>query len=257
LYNNLPKTLFIGRSVVYLPTCHSTNDIAASLIGKPQIFEGTVVVTSNQTAGKGQRGNTWESEPFKNLTFSLILHPNFLKVSQQFNLNIVISLAVYDLLTIYLGEKVKIKWPNDIYVIDHGFQKKICGILIQNFIKKDSLEHSVAGVGINVNQVTFGEAKATSLNLISGQQFDLEELLRIFMEKAEKRYLLLKNEEIEPLKSEYFRVLLGFNQTRKFKSGKGEFEGKIIGIDDIGRLMIESDQEISKFSFKEVEFLNF
>jgi len=243
--------------VVYLPTCHSTNDIAASLIGKPQIFEGTVVVTSNQTAGKGQRGNIWESEPFKNLTFSLILHPNFLKVNQQFNLNIVISLAVYDLLTIYLREKVKIKWPNDIYVVESDFQKKICGILIQNFIKKDSLEHSVVGVGINVNQSSFGETKATSLSLISNQQFDLEDLLRTFMEKAEKRYLQLKNGEIEQLKSEYFNVLLGYNQLRKFKSEKGEFEGKIVGIDEIGRLMIDAGSEIGKFSFKEVEFINF
>ena len=253
MYNNPPKTLFIGKSVIYLPTCHSTNEIATSLTGKPEIFEGTVIISSIQTAGKGQRGNTWEAEPYKNLTFSLILKPNFLKVNQQFNLNIAISLAVYDLLTNYLGEKVKIKWPNDIYVESPGFSKKICGILIQNTIKKDSLENSIVGIGLNINQQSFAETKAISLLNISQKEHDLEIIFSQLMEKIEGRYLQLK-ESPDNLIREYLKVLYWYKQPHTFKASDF-FKGMIVGIDEIGRLKIETGGIIRHFNFKEVEFV--
>lgn len=255
MYNNLPNTLFIGRSVFYLPTCHSTNDIATSLAGKTDIFEGTVVVTSNQTAGKGQRGNTWEAEPYKNLTFSLILKPNFLKVTQQFNLNIAISLAVYDLLTRYLGEKVKIKWPNDIFYLNSSVSRKLCGILIQNVIRKDFLETSIAGIGLNINQKEFLAPAAASLASITGDEYDLENIFRNFMEVIEARYLELKNGNINSMKEEYLRVLFRYGERRDFRSGGNVFKGSICGIDDLGRLLINSENQVLSFNFKEVEFI--
>ena len=254
MYNNLPKTLFIGKSVIYLPTCHSTNEIASSLLGKPEIFEGTVVITSSQTAGKGQRGNKWEAEPDKNLTFSVILKPDFLKINQQFNLNIAISLAVYDFLTKYLGEKVKIKWPNDVFVVESERDKKICGILIQNTIRRENLEHAIAGIGININQENFSEPKAASLKSFTHQSYDLEKLFREISENIERRYLQLRENGMPALLNQYHHVLYWYRQRRTFKAG-GLFKGEIIGIDELGRLMIDTGPEVRVFNFKEVEFV--
>jgi BirA family transcriptional regulator, biotin operon repressor / biotin---[acetyl-CoA-carboxylase] ligase len=256
LYNNPPKTLFIGKSIVYLPTCHSTNDIASSLLNSPDVFEGTVVVTSSQTAGKGQRGNSWEAEPDKNLTCSLMLKPGFLKLNRQFNLNIIISLAVYDVLTNYLGEKVKIKWPNDIFFADHSISKKICGILIQNVLKKDSISHSIIGIGLNVNQEKFIDTKAISLKNILGKETDLESLFNELMEKIECRYLQLKELKFHSLCKDYLKVLYWYQEPHLFRSESGEnFTGIITGIDENGRLMVEAGGIVRYFNFKEVAFI--
>lgn len=253
MYNNLPKTLFIGKSVIYLPTCHSTNEVASTLLSKPEIFEGTVVVCSEQTAGKGQRGNTWEAEPNKNLTFSLILKPKFLKVNQQFNLNIAISLAVYDLLTKYLGEKVRIKWPNDIYYLNNPTPQKICGILIQNIIKGDSIENSIVGIGLNVNQSIFGDPKAISLFNILQKELSTEEVLIDLMEKIEPRYLQLKD-NLNGLIDDYLRWMFWYKEKHIFKS-EAEFQGTIVGLDPIGRLLIESEGDVKAYNFKEIAFV--
>src|SRR5690348_13137008 len=103
----------MGHSLVFMPECHSTNGEALRLLqDNPPVAEGTVIITDNQTAGRGQRGNTWESEPGKNLTFSIILKPTFLHPKDQFKLNMCVSLALHDYLTSQLQD-VKIKWPND------------------------------------------------------------------------------------------------------------------------------------------------
>jgi BirA family biotin operon repressor/biotin-[acetyl-CoA-carboxylase] ligase len=253
LYNNLPKTLFIGKTVIYLPTCHSTNEVASTLLNKPEIFEGTVVICSEQTAGKGQRGNTWEAEPNKNLTFSLILKPKFLKVNQQFNLNIAISLAVYDLLTKYLGEKVRIKWPNDIYYLNKPIPQKICGILIQNVIKGDSIENSIVGIGLNINQSKFADPKAISLFNILQKELSTEEILIGLMEKIEPRYLQLKDNP-HGLIDQYLKSMYWYKEKHIFKSDQ-EFQGTIVGLDPLGRLLIESDGLVKPYNFKEVAFV--
>ena len=113
--------------VHYLPSCHSTNEVAAQVLGN----EGTIIITDEQTNGKGQRGNTWESEPFKNLTFSLVLKPSFIPVQYQFRITKIISVAIAQVLQSKLSKAVKIKWPNDIFVGDD----KIGGVLIQNTVK--------------------------------------------------------------------------------------------------------------------------
>ena len=112
MHNFQPKTLFLGKNTIYLPSCHSTNDTAAEIIQNAQAFDGTIVITSDQTSGRGQRGNTWETLPGQNITMSVILKPDFLNASQQFSLNIAISLGIYAFLSKYISEELKIKWPN-------------------------------------------------------------------------------------------------------------------------------------------------
>ena len=123
------KTLFIGQNTIYLKSVDSTNSYASELLRQNNVPEGTLIYTFEQTKGRGQRGNSWESEPNKNIALSLVLHPSFLSADKQYLLSKITSLAVADLLAEMLESsakenKVKIKWPNDIYISE----KKIGGI---------------------------------------------------------------------------------------------------------------------------------
>ena len=223
--------------------------MASELIKKGGAHEGVIVITDNQTAGKGQRGNTWIAEPGLNLTFSLILKPKFLAASEQFNLNIAISLGIHKTLSIG-GDGFKVKWPNDIY---HR-NKKLGGILIQNTIKNNSIEDSIIGIGMNINQTDFSLPTATSLRLISDQEYDLNSFLDKLCHNIESEYLKLKSGKIATLKEDYLENLLGYNEERLFRAGQ-EFRGTITGVSSTGKLQIQNLFEVREFDFKEVEFL--
>lgn len=250
MYNISPNTLFIGRKIIYLPSCHSTNDIAAALTKDKNVIEGTTVITDQQLAGRGQRGNSWEAEPGKNLTFSLILKPSFLQVTQQFSLNMVISLACFQLLNEYFSEGIQIKWPNDLYYYD----KKIGGILIESTIKNNLLDSVIAGIGINVNQERFTEPKAISMKTISQQPYNLELLLTNLLTKIELNYFKLKTGNLSYIQKNYLKNLYGYQKNRLFKTNF-IFEGCITGIDEIGRLKVETNGTEQYFFFKQIEFV--
>ncbi|MDE5927427.1 MAG: biotin--[acetyl-CoA-carboxylase] ligase, partial [Duncaniella sp.] len=112
---------------------------------------GTVVMAREQTAGRGQRGNSWEAEPGCNITLSLLLRPEGLHPARQFVISQAVSLAIADLVSHFVAAPVSIKWPNDIYVDD----RKICGILIENTITGTSIDRTIVGIGLNVNQTEF------------------------------------------------------------------------------------------------------
>ena len=130
----------------------STNTELARLAdeGAPH---GTVAIAECQTAGRGQRGNTWESAPGENVTMSVLLHPDGIEPRRQFAISEAVALGVAETLDIYLpaGMRAEVKWPNDIYVGN----RKICGILIENRITSTTIERAIAGIGLNVNQELF------------------------------------------------------------------------------------------------------
>ncbi|CAN5127836.1 biotin--[acetyl-CoA-carboxylase] ligase [soil metagenome] len=244
------NTIFIGKKVIYQPQCHSTNDIAAEMVSINKIFEGTVVLTDDQISGRGQRGNSWEAEPGKNLTFSIILNPHFLDISEQFFLNIIISLAIHDLLLQYIGQGLTIKWPNDIFYHDN----KLGGILIESSIKNNQLENVIVGIGLNVNQNKFSSEMATSLAIICNQKFDLREILSLLLSHIEKRYFQLKKLEFNNVLADYLQKLYWINEKHIFKSNE-IFEGEIKGVDKIGRLMIQTTTGVKYYNNKEVSFM--
>lgn len=216
--------------------------------------EGTVVIAYEQTHGRGQRGNTWQTEPGKNLTFSCILRPSFLTASQQFRLNMAVSLAVYDFLKIYLPTHLSIKWPNDLYWND----QKLGGILIENSIQGSHLVHSVAGIGLNINQLLFSEdLRATSLgqatNMIDG--YNLEILLNQLLELLEKYYLMLRTGNFVSLQTYYQSLLYGRDVCRRFRYQNQEMEGVITGVLESGLLEMDTPKGTQQFAFKEIEFL--
>ncbi len=251
------NSFFIGKVANFLPSVDSTNAFALKLLSKSSPIEGTVIYTDNQYKGRGQIGSKWESEAGKNIILSVILCPVFLPVMQQFKLNQMVCLALYDLLLPLLStpECLKVKWPNDVYIND----KKIAGILIENKLRGGYIGHTVIGVGLNVNQQSFPDdlSRATSLISETGEAYDRMKLMGKFCELLEFRYLQIKGAGSSKIDSQYLNILYGFQQWRDFKNVASQkiFRGKISGIDSYGKLIITTVKGSLSFSFKEVEFL--
>jgi BirA family biotin operon repressor/biotin-[acetyl-CoA-carboxylase] ligase len=253
LYKIPANTVFLGKNLVFVPECHSTNTLALQLSQNPSSPEGSVVITNNQTAGRGQRGNTWETAPGMNLTFSTLLKPRFLPIKDHFYLNLITSLAVHDFLSQKSTEPIHIKWPNDILV--HG--KKICGILIENQVQGTVITSSVVGIGFNVNQTQFPSGTPTSLRLITSTVSDLQEILDGLLGCLEARYLHLRQDSSKvTVKRDYLDRLYWRNETHQFSSADTVFNGRITSVDETGRLAVETNEGVRYFGIKEITYLN-
>lgn len=245
--------MIIGSRKVYHEKLSSTNTAAATLIRKGNTPEGTIIQAGYQYSGRGQMGNRWESEEGKNLLISIILFPTVVRADMQFIISKVISLGIVDFLQQITGD-VFIKWPNDIYIKSD----KIAGILIENTIIRNEIEHTIAGIGINLNQTRFpGDIpNPTSLKIITGKEYDPETCLDSLTKTLDKRYKQLLYERRNQIDKDYISSLYRFNVWSEFNDNKGIFEGKIISVTDSGRLQIEDRRgRIYEFGFKEVDFL--
>ncbi len=247
------NTLFIGKHTIELDRVESTNSYAKNLLNDARPVEGTLVWAHEQTAGRGQMGNTWQSEGQKNLTASFILYPDFLSPDKQFFLNMAVSLAVKDCCEEFLPEEVKIKWPNDIYCGD----KKAGGILIENTLTGPKLYSSVIGIGLNVNQTEFSAEvpNPTSLKLLTGKDYPVQQVLERLCVYLEKYYLQLRQLHLNFLDRAYTDALYRYQQTHEFKKGEQVFKGEINGVGKDGKLIIHSQGKELRFAFKEVEYL--
>jgi BirA family biotin operon repressor/biotin-[acetyl-CoA-carboxylase] ligase len=211
-------------------------------------------LTPNQTKGKGQRGNNWESATGLNLTTSFILYPTFLAVQQQFMLTQMVSLAVIDFATQYSIKSLKIKWPNDIYQGD----QKLAGILIENSLKGNTINASIIGIGININQTGFSEStmNATSFKLITGKGFDIHECFRTLCNCLEARYLQLKASNPALLQTEYLQKLYRINELHDYRINGEIINGEITDVDTDGRLQLTTvENEQLLLDLKEVQFI--
>ncbi|WP_194774435.1 biotin--[acetyl-CoA-carboxylase] ligase [Pararhodonellum marinum] len=251
MYKILANTIFLGKDIICLPECHSTNDFAVDLYKRKEAKEGTIIYTDHQTGGRGQRGTEWHSQAGKNLTFSLVLTPLFMDATEQFDLNIAISLAIKDALDDYCSG-VRLKWPNDI-VHETGY--KLGGILIENSISNKGIESAVVGIGLNVNQRDFDFEGPTSVAKLTGSEWDLWELFKVLISRIEQYYIRLKKQDVGAMRRRYLHHLLDHEKWRMFDDGK-VFEGKITGVTAQGKLMVEHrNKEVKHYAFKEVKFL--
>ena len=239
---------------LYFDRLASTNDKLTELIKESDLPEFSVVITQNQTAGKGQAGNSWESEKGKNITLSILLRPLFLEPQNQFYISKIVSLAIVDTLD-NLSIQSTIKWPNDIYVDD----KKIAGILIENSIMGNSISNSIIGIGLSVNQERFiSEAKnPVSVYNILNEAKNIEDILDTLLHNLLKSYTALINNELENIDNEYFKRLYRKEGFYRFKDARGVFSAEISEIEFSGILVLtDSHGQIRKYAFKEVEFLD-
>ena len=231
-------------------TLPSTNDEATA----PQYVEGDIILAQRQTAGRGQRGHTWESREGENLTFSLLLEPQFLPPSEQFLISECVALGVCDALLHY-GIEAQIKWTNDIYIGD----RKLAGILIEHKLQGSALARTVAGIGLNVNQKAFPDDLPNPISMAqaTGREFDREEVLQTVATSLMARYEQLREGGAKELQADYHQRLYRLGQEHCYALPDGSrFRGIIRGVEPTGALRIENERgELLSFLFKEVEFV--
>lgn len=244
----------MGKQVISLPSCHSTNDLMAQMSAKNQLYEGAIIITKHQTKGKGQRGNQWNSPEGKNLTFSVFLKPQFLKASQQFELNRMVSLALLDVIKNLFAEvKAFVKWPNDLILN----KKKVAGILIENSINQNGISESIIGIGLNVNQINDILPTATSLAKQFQKEFDLEDILLDIVQRLEHYYLILRSGDFQFIHELYESKLYLKDKVAFYEDAIGKFNGIIRKVHPDGVLEIEDESGIhKKYQFKEVRLLS-
>lgn len=203
-----------------------------------------------QSAGKGQKGNVWCSDAGANLTFSVFLRHTGIAASDQFLICQTVSLGVCDYLS-NKGVTASIKWPNDIYVGG----SKICGILISNTVAGGQLKDTVAGIGINLNQIEFPDwiPNPISLKTITGNNYVIEDELTLLADCISTEYDHLG----ASTGSRYLEKLYLKDTSHEFTDTAtgSRFEGTIRGAEKDGRLCVETaDGTIRLFAFKEIAY---
>lgn len=250
------KTNLSMCTIIYVDKAESTNTLLSS--SARQFDHGTVLAAHCQSAGRGQRGNKWESEPNKNLTFSLLLKPSTIVASRQFELSQIVSIAITRVLRSRLdSDKVCIKWPNDIYYAD----KKLCGILIENSLSGANIEQSIVGVGINVNQEQFRSDAPNPVSMfnIAGNTFDLDSLLEDIVTQIVDDF---DNYELQPdsttLAAKYRLLMWRAEGFWPYHDNitDSTFEGRIAAVAPTGHLTLATKGgAFHTYAFKEISFV--
>lgn len=255
--SHICNTLFIGKVLLRYNSLDSTNlEAQRMLLHTSKPIEGTVIIAEKQSEGKGQRGNQWESPIGQNLLSSYILYPKHFLPKQQFNLNIIASLGVVDLLHELGIYSACVKWPNDIYI----GKKKVAGILIQNNITNQYIASTIIGIGLNVNQSEFDSRlpNPTSIknSLALDQDLDLEFILDRVCYYLEKRYLQSKTTlGVQQMRKDYTEQMFRLNEVASYQiDGKAQ-AGIIEGIDEMGKLILRMEDHLRVFDFQELRFL--
>lgn len=234
----------------------STNDYMAHLCAEGDGREFYTVVAKYQTGGRGQRGNSWESEAGKNLIFSTVLYPTALEAKKQFYLSMLTAISIVNALGKYT-DGFSIKWPNDIYWRD----KKIAGILIENELQGKYIMRSIIGVGLNVNQdVFFSDApNPVSLKQILGVTINCEELLIKILHGIVASYRLLE-ENFDKMSGTlnilYLRSLYRRNGYYPYRDAAGTFNAQFEFLEPDGHIRLQDEQgRLRRYAFKEVEYI--
>lgn len=240
--------------IIKLNAIDSTNNYMRRLSYEEILEDYTIVTAEHQTHGRGQMGAIWSSESSKNLMFSVFKDTSNLNLEYPFLISMATSLAILRALQSFSISKLSIKWPNDILSED----KKICGILIENVIKNTHLSNTIIGVGLNVNQTDFMDLpRASSLKLITGQVFDLEEILFGIIKYLRYYFKILKRGNHHDLKNDYEAYLFRKDKPSTFQDNKGfVFSGYIKSVNLLGNLQVLLEDDIVKeFDLKEITLL--
>ena len=238
------------KNHIKLETINSTNDYALSLKDLIVFKEGLIVTANYQSGGNGQMGKSWESNTNDNLLLSVVIEPE-IKLNEQSSISKIVSLSVCDLLKSF-GIGAEIKWPNDILIN----KKKIAGILIQNKLKGNYITHSVIGLGFNVNQLVFKNysPRATSLRLQLDNQYEvsiIQDKFISFLFARLNRFKVGDNQNNEYLESLFLK-----EKPATFESNNKQFMGIIKGVNEIGKLIIQlEDNSIIEFDNQQIKYL--
>ena len=260
---------------MYIDQTDSTNSLMQRLLkGEEQEYAACLkediplIYTTYQTAGRGQTGNGWESERGKNLLLSYLLREPEVNISEMFLLNVIAAVAAHRTIAEWLSFEqrpmLSIKWPNDIYIGN----RKIAGILVENSLSGTKIQHSIAGIGINVNQEQWvsGAPNPVSIKQLTGVKADIDAIVKRFKHKLETN---LSWDPVQLLN--YYRVhqyrCNGYwpfverevstaptmNATAEVE---GQFMAKIEGFLPTGELLLRDQQgNQRKYHFKQVRYV--
>ena len=245
-------------SIVHLLEVDSTNryvrDEAVALWQNRGINDFAVVSAGLQTAGRGQRGNTWSSNAGENLLFSILVRPGeTLEVSKQFLLSQAVALSIHDAMKCY-GVDTRLKWPNDIY----AGSRKLAGILLELDYSGAFVEQAIIGIGLNVNQEGFPQMDRTpvSMKMLWKRDFILDDVLATILDLFEHYYTEMRFGNRDAIAAEYKRVLLGMNERHTFIDRDGHFDAVIQDVESDGHLILRrNDGSTGRYAFKEVEMV--
>ena len=237
--------------IIHIDETDSTNRWIRNFLSKDTFI---VVWADFQTAGRGCGTNRWESERNKNLTFSILIHPQNMPATQQFDISMAISLAICEALgqhilqpedrSVVRNGDLSIKWPNDIYWRDG----KIAGILIEHTLHGSVVKDSIIGIGLNVNQRVFHSDAPNPISLwqICGQETDREQLLHDIL-CAFERYLE------QDIREQYLGMLYRRRGFYPYADQNGIFMAELVTVEPDGHLLLRDDNgHERRYAFKEV-----
>ncbi|CAM3873940.1 biotin--[acetyl-CoA-carboxylase] ligase [Mucilaginibacter galii] len=255
MQNNNFLRAFVGQNLITLKEVDSTNTFLKNILANNEpLPDGTVIMAESQIAGRGQQQNKWYSSTGESLAFSILLKPHFLALASQFQLTQIVSIGVYETLLPLVGNKLKIKWPNDIYVGG----RKLGGILIENQVQGSAIKNSIIGIGLNVNQTNFPAwvPNAVSLRQILQTDYDLKALMFEICSHIERWYFKLKEGNGSQLNEAYLHSLYWLNKKGRFKVQDAIFEGMVTGVSAEGLLQVMQDGHVKAYNLKEIQFIH-
>jgi len=223
-------------NIIKLNAIDSTNDYLKNLLVNKALDNYTIVTAEFQYKGKGQVGGVWESEASKNLMCSIYISNPTIKLNNQFDINMIVCLAIKRSLNKFNIPQISVKWPNDI--MSGSF--KLCGILIENIVKNNSIQDIIIGIGMNVNQTEFNNLpNATSIKKISGKYYDTDEILSQIIIDIKFYFSFLQQAGRTELQRIYEDNLYRINKVSMFRLADANLvSGYIKGVNGYGKLKV-------------------
>ena len=243
------KSQYFGSHIIQIDRVSSTNNYAAKLLNQTKIPFGAVIMAQFQDDGRGQRGAVWQSKSGENLLFSAILDGSLMKECPPFYLSKCVAVSIKDTLSYFLKHKIHLKWPNDVLVE----RRKIAGVLIESQWKGNNLFSSIIGVGLNVNQTHFEYGfDATSMKLLSANDYDLKEVLQVLCTKLNFNFNRLLSKEYSDLQQDYLSSLYKYNEKTHFKIGDKLEEVVLKDVNENGMVSLEMlGGKIKEYNFNQ------
>lgn len=245
----------INKRILLASVDSTNNEARRRLDNNDELPEISVIIADEQTSGRGQRGNSWEAEAGKNLLFSIVCHPDFLKASEQFVLSQAIALAVaLTVNEVVVTDECRVKWPNDIYIGN----KKVSGTLIECDLRGSNIETCIIGTGININQEVFHSdaPNPVSMAQIAGKEFDREAILSQILGRFINIYDVIRQGDADAVRRLYKVWLYRKSGFYKYADANGEFLAEIADVEKTGHLVLRLENgELRRYEFKDVKIV--
>ena len=241
-------------NIIKLNAIDSTNTYLKELGKNVSLSDATVVWAKNQTGGRGQMGANWQSINGQSLTFSVLKRFKQLDIKEYPKITYVVTLGIKNALQKLGIPGLSVKWPNDIM----SYNQKLCGVLIENQLEGQKLISAIVGIGLNVNETQFlNLPQATSMRLITGREFDLEEVFNYVIMEVIQHLKDFANHNVQNLKEKYEETLFRIEKVSSFERPDGSrFNGIIRGVTDAGELLVEDEnQRLTTFELKQIKML--